>query len=131
MKGFCNGTDLLFHLLIIFACQHKGKIDVVTKTESVQKVEILEYEAQVFPAKCGNLFFCQMGDAFSFQKNFTGCGAIQGCQNVQKRCFSGTGLSHDRHIFPLFHRKGHIGKCLYFVSAKAGAVYLFYICYFQ
>ena len=116
---------------MIFARQHKGKINVVTKTEGVQKVEILEYEAQVFPAECGNLFFRQVGDAFSFQKDFTGRGAVQGCQNVQKRCFSRTGLSHDRHIFSLFHRKSHIGKCLYFVSAEAGAVYLFYICYFQ
>ena len=45
VKGFCNGADLLFHLLIIFACQHKGKIDVIPETECVQKVKILEYEA--------------------------------------------------------------------------------------
>lgn len=45
VKGFCNGADLLFHLLIIFACQHKGKIDVIPETEGVQKVKILEYEA--------------------------------------------------------------------------------------
>lgn len=45
VKGFCNGTDLLLHLLIIFPCQHERKINIVPEAEGVQKIEILEHEA--------------------------------------------------------------------------------------
>lgn len=45
VKGFCNGTDLLLHLLIIFPCQHERKINIVPEAEGVQKIEILEHKA--------------------------------------------------------------------------------------
>ena len=52
-------------------------------------------------------------------------------KDVEQCGFSGTGFAHDRDELTFFYRKSDIGKCLHFVSAKAGAVYFFDIRYFK
>ena len=113
------------HLPVIPACQHQRQNNIVPQGEGIQQIKLLKHKAQIAPAECRQLRLPNAGKASAIQEHLTAGGAVQGSQDIQQRGLSRAGLAHNGHIFPLLHRKGHVGQRLDPVASKTGGINLF------
>ena len=113
------------HLPVIPTRQHQRQNNIVPQGEGIQQIKLLKHKAQIAPAECRQLRLPNAGKASAIQEHLTAGGAVQGSQDIQQRGLSRAGLAHNGHIFPLLHRKGHVGQRLDPVASKTGGINLF------
>ena len=122
-----DGPELAAHALVVLPRQHQGQEDVILKGEGIQKVKILEDEAQVRPPESGEIPLPDGPQGVSVQQHLAVRGPVQGRQNVEKGSLAGAGLAHDGHILPGLHAEIHVAESLDLGPAEAGGVDLFQV----
>ena len=126
-----DGPQPPLHLVVGEARQHQRQIDVVFHGEGVQQIELLEHEAQLVPAECGNLALPDLVQILAVQADAAGGGPVQRREDVEQRGLARAGFAHDGHVFALLHAEVHVAQGLHLVSAQAGGVNLLQFLDFQ
>ena len=70
---------------------------------SRQQLKVLENKPNLFQSQIRHFIFRTFADILPVQKKLAGSRLIQTSYNIHQRCLTGTGRSHNGHIFSLFH----------------------------
>ena len=91
------------HLIVALAREDERKIDIIVDRESIEKIEILEHEAEALAAEARQLAPAQAADVLAVHQDVADRGAVDSGDAVEQRGLARARRAHDGHELPLRH----------------------------